>query len=85
MFRAHYGQIRAMLNGAGLQEEVRSGIWAERASIGNFYPKILATRVTKGPHKSYFLKKKRIALIIKNVWRYENCDNEEEDPGKAQG
>jgi hypothetical protein len=31
-FQTLYGRIRAMLNGAGLKEEMRSGIWAECAS-----------------------------------------------------
>jgi len=36
-----------MLNGAELQEGMRSGIWAEFASTATFYSNILATRVTK--------------------------------------
>jgi hypothetical protein len=36
-----------MLNVAGLQEEIRSVIWAECASIFTFYSTILETRVTK--------------------------------------
>jgi hypothetical protein len=36
-----------MLNGEEIQEEIRSGIWAEYPSTATFYSNILATRVTK--------------------------------------
>jgi hypothetical protein len=52
------------LNGEGHQEENRSGIWSECASISTFYSNILATRVTESPQKSCILVKKRIELII---------------------
>jgi hypothetical protein len=47
MCQTFFGRIRAMLNGSGLQEEIRSGIWAECASTATFYSNTLATRVTK--------------------------------------
>ena len=61
-FQTLYGRIRAMLNGAGLQEEMRSGIWAECASTATFYSNILATRVTKkSPQELLFGKKSHCA------------------------
>jgi hypothetical protein len=47
MFQTLYHRIRAVFNGSGLQEEIRSGIWAEYTSNSTFYSTILATRVTK--------------------------------------
>ena len=54
-FQTLYGRIRAMLNGAGLQEGIRSRIWAECASTAKFYSIILETRVTeKSPQELLF-------------------------------
>jgi hypothetical protein len=47
MFQTLHRRIRTMLNGAGYQEEIRSGIWAKYASNATFHSNILATRVTK--------------------------------------
>jgi hypothetical protein len=47
MFRTLYGQIRAMLNGEGFQEEIRSTICVECASTATFYCNILARIVAK--------------------------------------
>jgi hypothetical protein len=44
IFQTLYGRIRAMFNGAGLQEEIRSGIWAECASTTAFYSKIISNK-----------------------------------------
>jgi hypothetical protein len=50
-----YGLIRAMFNESLLQEEIRSGIWEECASVASFYSNILAARVTKrSPHELLF-------------------------------
>jgi hypothetical protein len=46
-----------MLNGAGIQEEIRSGIWAEFGSTATFYSSILATRVTKKSPKEFLFGK----------------------------
>jgi hypothetical protein len=55
MFQTLDGQIRAMLNGAGLPEEVKGGIWAECAcTAAIFYSKLLATRVKKFPTRVSF-------------------------------
>ena len=52
-----YGRIRAMLNGAGLKDEVRSGIWAESASTATFYSNVLLTNGrSKSPQKRMFAK-----------------------------
>jgi hypothetical protein len=47
ILQTFYGRVRAMLSGAGLQEEITSVIWDQCASTDIYYSKILATRVTK--------------------------------------
>jgi hypothetical protein len=37
MFKTVYGGFRAILNGVGLQKEIRSGIWAECIYTATFY------------------------------------------------
>ena len=57
-YQTLYGRIRAMLNGAGLRDEVRSGIWAECASTATFYSNVLRTnRRSKYPQELMFGKK----------------------------
>jgi hypothetical protein len=47
MVQTLYGRIQAVLNGAGIHEEIKSGIWADCAYTTTFYSNILAARVTK--------------------------------------
>jgi hypothetical protein len=62
MFQTLYGRIRAMFNGAGLQEETRSEILAQYAFIATLYSSIIATRVTKrSPQELIFVKKAHLA------------------------
>ena len=54
-YQTLYGRIRAMLNGAGMKDEVRSGIWAECASTATFYSNVLLTNgKSKSPHELMF-------------------------------
>jgi hypothetical protein len=53
-----YGRIRAMLNGAGPKDEIRSGIGVECASPATFYSNILLTNgSSKSPQELRFEKK----------------------------
>jgi hypothetical protein len=50
-----HGRIRAMLNGAGLKNEVRNGIWLECASTATFHSYVLHTNGrSKSPHELMF-------------------------------
>jgi hypothetical protein len=54
-YQTLYGRIRAMLNGAGLKDEVSSGIWAECTSTATFYSNILLTNGrSKSPQELMF-------------------------------
>jgi hypothetical protein len=54
-YQTLYGRIRAILNGAGLKDEVRSGIWTECASTATFYSNILLTNGrSKSPQELMF-------------------------------
>jgi hypothetical protein len=64
MFQTLYDRIRAMLNRAGLQKEIRGGIWDECTSTATFYSKILATRATKMSPQELLFGKEEFALII---------------------
>jgi hypothetical protein len=62
IFQTLYCRIRAILYGAGLQEEIRSGIWAESAPNSTFYSNVLAARVTKrSPQALIFVKEAHCA------------------------
>jgi hypothetical protein len=66
MFKILYGRIRPMLNGTGLQEEIRRGIWADFASTSIFNPNILATIATKRfPQELLFGKEAHCAHFIR--------------------
>jgi hypothetical protein len=62
MFQTLFGQIRAMLNGEGLQEKIRSGIWVEFASTATFHSNILPTRVIKWSPQELLFGKEFLAL-----------------------
>jgi hypothetical protein len=66
MFQSLYGGIRAMLNGVGLQGDIKSGICAECASTASFYSNILATRITiKSPKEFLFGKEAYFAQNLR--------------------
>jgi hypothetical protein len=66
MFQTLYGRVQAMFNEEGLQEEIRSVIWAECTSTAVFYSRILATRVTKrSPQKLFFSKEAHCADTLR--------------------
>jgi hypothetical protein len=57
-YQTLYDRIRAMVNGAGRKDEVRSGIWAESASTATFYSNVLLTNGrSKFPQELMFGKK----------------------------
>ena len=39
-----FGRVRAMLNGAGLKDGVRTGVWAECTQMATHYANILVTQ-----------------------------------------
>jgi len=57
-FQTLFGRVRSMLNGAGLKDEVRTGIWAECASTATHYSNILVTRGSSASPYELLYKKK---------------------------
>jgi hypothetical protein len=54
-FQTLYGQIRAMLNDAGLEDEIRSGVLSEYANTVTFLSRITSLKdQAKCPYKSLF-------------------------------
>jgi hypothetical protein len=54
-FQTLYGRIRAMLNDAGLEDDVRSGVWSECANTVTFLSNITSTKTqNKCPHQLLF-------------------------------
>jgi hypothetical protein len=60
-----YGPIRSFLNDAGIEREMRQGIWAECALKATFYVSILVNvDLGKAPHELLFQKKiKRLSNL----------------------
>ena len=75
-----------MLNGVGLQEEIRSGIWAR-----NVYQLLVFIQTSelhvriRSLHKSYSLVNRFILPVIKNLRRNGCREDYEKEPGRAQG
>ena len=60
-FQTLYGQIRSMLNGAGLQDKIRHGIWAEYAPTANFHSNIMVAKDSMmSPYELCFSKKAHV-------------------------
>ena len=54
-FQTLFGQVRAMLNGAGIKDKIRAGIWAECAQLATHYANILVSRGrSSSPHLLLF-------------------------------
>jgi hypothetical protein len=54
-FQTLYGRICAMLNDAGLEDDVRSGVWSECANTVTFLSNITSTKTQdKCPHPLLF-------------------------------
>ena len=89
-FQTLFGRVRSMLNGAGIKEKVRDGIWAECAQLATHYGNILVTRERSvSPHMSLFGKTPRCLNDLKIfgemgvVTTKNNIQGKLEDRGKV--
>ena len=57
-FQTLYGRVRAMLNGAGLRGDERSGVWAECASTATYCTNVLMSQgKSASPYELFYGKK----------------------------
>ena len=65
-FQTFYGRIRAMLNGAGLNNHIRNGVWAECAMTVTYLSNIMTTKASdKCPYQVLFGCKPKINSCLK--------------------
>jgi hypothetical protein len=65
-FQTLYGRIRAMLNDAGLENDVRSGVWSECANTVTFLSNITSTKTQdKCPHQLLFKVKPKLPSSLR--------------------
>ena len=54
IFSTLWGRTRSMLNGAGIEPELREALWAECGDTVTILSNLMAKRGNKSPHERYF-------------------------------
>jgi hypothetical protein len=71
-FQTLYVRIRAMLNGTGLEGELRGNIWAECVMNVTHSSNIFSTKLSfKGPFESFMVKNQNYTIILKCLVKLE--------------